>query len=124
MQDEIKEKTFNISTPGMRSFLAQEEGNRLIATVERGHKCIIEITDQTGDQNEEEGSDSDKPKSTSSDGEEETDENEETIFTSEQKKVIWKTGNIEEGQVCKLHFLHILAEANKMVSMEWGKGRS
>ena len=124
MQDEIKEKTFNISTPGMRSFLAQEEGNRLIATVESEHKCIIEITDQTEDQDEEEGSDSDEPESTNSDGEEEADENEETIFTSEQKKVIWKTGNIEEEEVCKLHFLHILAEENKLDSMEWEKGRS
>ena len=110
MQDEIKEKTFNISTPGMRSFLAQEEGNRLIATVESEHKCIIEITDQTEDQDEEEGSDSDEPESTSSDGEEEADENEETIFTSKQKKVIWKTGNIEEEEVCKLE--------NKLDSME------
>ena len=100
MQDEIKEKAFNIATPGMRNFLAQDEGHRLLATVEREHKCVINITEDTGDQGEDDESDSEEPLSTSSDGEEETDENEETILTSEGKKVIWKTGNIEEEQVC------------------------
>jgi len=102
MQDEIKEKAFNITTPGMQNFLAQDEGYRLIATVEREHKCVINITEDTGDQGEEDESDSEEPLSTSSDGEEETDENEETIVTSEGKKVIWKTGNIEEEQVCMI----------------------
>jgi len=100
MQDEIKEKAFNITTPGMRNLLAQGEGHRLLATVEREHKCVINITEDTGDQGEDDESDSEEPLSASSDGEEETDENEETILTSEGKKVIWKTGNIEEEQVC------------------------
>jgi len=99
MQDGIKEKPFNITTPGMRTLLAQDEGHRLIATVERVHKCVINVTEDTGDQDEDDEGDSEEPLSTSSDGEEETDENEETIFTSEGKKVIWKTGNIEEEQV-------------------------
>ena len=100
LQDQIKEKTFSISTPGMRNLLAQEEGNLLIAAVEQEHKCIIEITEQTGSQDEEDESGEDEPLSTSSDGEEEIDENEETIVTSEEKKVMWKTGNIEEEEVC------------------------
>ena len=100
MRDKIKEKTFNISTPGMRKLFSQEEGNRLIATVEREQKCAIRITEHTGDQDEEEDSESDESLSTSSHGEEEVDENEQSIFTSERKRVIWKTGNITEEQVC------------------------
>ena len=100
LQEQIKEKMFNISTPGMRSFLAQEDGKRLIAAVEQEQKCIIEITEQNGDQHEVDESDDDEPLSTSSDGEDELDENKETIVTSAGKKVIWKTGNIEEEKVC------------------------
>ena len=100
MRDKIKQKTFKISTPGMRNFLSQEEGHRLIATVERDHKCIIGITEHNRDQGEEEDSEDDESLSTSSNGEEEVDENEQTIFTSEKKRVIWKTGNIAEEQVC------------------------
>ena len=105
MQEQIKEKTVNISTPGMRTFLAQEEGKRLIATIECEQKCVIEVTEQSGQQGEEDESDDDEPLSTSSDGDDEVDENEETII-SEGKKVIWKTGNIEEEQVCMTIFLH------------------
>ena len=100
LQEQIKEKMFNISTPGMRSFLAQEDGKRLIAAVEQEHRCIIEITKQNGDQREDDESDDDEPLSIGSDGEDELDENKETIVTSAGKKVIWKTGNIEEEKVC------------------------
>ena len=105
MQEQIQEKVVNISTPGMRTFLAQEEGKRLIATIEREQKCVIEVTEQSGQQGEEDESDDDEPMSTSSDGEDQVDENEETI-TSEGKKVIWKTGNIEEEQVCTTFFMY------------------
>ena len=107
MQEQIKEKVVNISTPGMRTFLAQEEGKRLIATIEREQQCVIEVTEQSGRQGEEDESDEDEPLSTSSDGEDEVDENEETI-TLGGKKVIWKTGNIEEEQVCITFFMYIL----------------
>ena len=103
MQEQIKEKVVNISTPGMRTFLAQEEGKRLIAATEREQKCVIEVTEQSGRQGEEDESDEDEPLSTSSDGEDEVDENEETI-TLGGKKVIWKIGNIEEEQVCMTIF--------------------
>jgi len=99
LQDEIKEKGFVISTPGMRNFLAQDEGKRLIETVERDCKCVIEITTETEEQAEDDESEGDESFSNSSDGEEELDED-DTFFTSERKKMIWRTGNIEEEQVC------------------------
>ena len=99
LQDEIKEKRFAISTPGMRNFLAQDEGKRLIETVERDCKCVIEITTETEEQAEDDESEGDESFSNSSDGEEELDED-DTFFTSERKKMIWRTGNIEEEQVC------------------------
>ena len=99
LKDEIKEKSFVISTPGMRNFLAQDEGKRLIETVERDCKCVIEITTETEEQAEDDESENDESFSNSSDGEEELDED-DTFFTSERKKIIWRTGNIEEEQVC------------------------
>ena len=99
LQDEIKEKRFFISTPGMRNFLAQDEGKRLIETVERDCKCVIEITTETEEQTEDDESEGEESFSNSSDGEEELDED-DTFFTSERKKMIWRTGNIEEEQVC------------------------
>lgn len=99
LQDEIKERSFTISTPGMRNFLTQDEGKRLIETVERDCKCVIEITTETEEQGEDDESDGDESSSNSSDGEEELDED-DTFFTSERKKVIWRTGNVEEEQVC------------------------
>jgi len=99
LQDEIREKSFIMSTPGMRNFLAQDEGKRLIETVERDCKCVIEITTETEKQAEEDESDSDASFSNSTDDEEELDE-EDTFFTSERKKMSWRTGNIEEEQVC------------------------
>ena len=99
LKDEIKEKSFVISTPGMRHFLAQDEGKRLIETVERDYKCVIEITTETEKQAEDDESDSDESFSNCSDDEEELDED-DTFFTSERKKMIWSTGNIEEEQVC------------------------
>ena len=100
LQDEIKQKSFHIATPGMRTFLAQDEGRRLIETVEQEHKCIIRVAEENEEQVEDEveESDSDEPLSIGSGGEEELDEV-ETFFTAEGKKVIWKTGNIEEEQV-------------------------
>ena len=105
MQEQIKEKMVSISTPGMRTFLDQEEGKRLIATLEREQKCVIEVTEQSGRQGEEDESDDDEPLSTSSDGEDEVDENEQTP-TLGGKKVICKTGNIEEEQVCITLFMY------------------
>ena len=99
LQDEIKEKRFVISTPGMRNFLAQDEGKRLIETVERDCKCVIEITTETEEQAEDNESEGDESFSNSSDGEEELDRD-YTFFTKERKKMIWRTGNIEEEQVC------------------------
>ena len=99
LQDEIKEKSFVIATPGMRTFLAQDEGKRLIETVERDCKCVIEITTKTEEQAEDEESDGDESFSNSSNDEEELDED-DTFSTSERKKMIWRTGNIEEEQVC------------------------
>ena len=104
LQDEIKKKSFVISTPGMRNFLDQDEGKRLIATVERDWKCVIEITTETEELAEDGESDSDESFSNSSDGEEELDED-DTFSTSERKKMIWKTGNIEEEQVCSDAFI-------------------
>jgi len=98
LQDEIKEKRFVISTPGMRNFLAQDEGKRLIETVERDCKCVIEITKETEEQAEDDESEGYESFSNSSDGEEELDED-DTFFTSERKKMIWKIGNIEEEKV-------------------------
>ena len=106
LQDDIKEKSFHIGTPGMRNFLAQDEGKRLIETVERENKCVIEITEETEDQAEDDESDSDEPLSIGSEGEEELDED-DTFFTSEGKKVIWRAGNIEEEQVCDQSHLYM-----------------
>ena len=99
LKDEIKEKSFVVSTPGMRNFLAQVEGKRLIKTVERDCKCVIVITTETEEQAEDDESDTDESFSNSNDGEEELNEN-DTFFTSERKKIIWRTGNIEKEQVC------------------------
>ena len=98
LQDEIKEKRFAISTPGMRNFLAQDEGKRLIESVERDCKCVIEITTETEEQAEDDESGIESF-SSSSDGEEDLDED-ATFFTSERKMITWRTGNIEEEQVC------------------------
>ena len=99
LQEEIKEKSFIISIPGMRNFLAQGEGKRLIETVERDWKCVIELTTESEEQAADDETDGDESISNSSDGEEELDED-DTFFTSERKKIIWRTGNIEEEQVC------------------------
>lgn len=106
LQDDIKKKSFHISTPGMRTFLAQDDGKRLIQTVERETKCVIEITEEIEDQAEEDESDSDESSSNSIDGEAELDED-DTFITPEGKKVIWKTGNIEEEQVCQHCYLFV-----------------
>ncbi|XP_022804134.1 poly [ADP-ribose] polymerase 14-like [Stylophora pistillata] len=99
LQDQIKEKSFPIQTPGMRNFMAQDAGRRLVDTVERENKCIISIAEESEEQIEDEmeESDNDEPWSISSGGEEELDDV-DTFFTKEGKKVIWKSGNIEEEQ--------------------------
>ena len=99
LQDKIKEKCFVISTPGMRNLLAQNEGKRLIETVERDCKCVIELTTESEEQVDDDENDGDESFSNNSDGEGEVDED-DTLFTSERKKIIWRTGNIEEEQVC------------------------
>lgn len=99
LKENIKTKCFPITTPGLQNFLAQDEGNQLIRSVEQEHHCVIEINEETENQAEEDDSDMDDPSSNSSDGEVELDED-DTFFTPEGKKVIWRTGNIEEEQVC------------------------
>ena len=106
MQDEIKEKAFKISTPGMKKLLSQEEGNRLIEKVQREKKCIIEVTElsEEGEKEHHDESESDDG-SSKCDGEEEIDETDNTIFTSQGKKLTWKIGEIQEEQVCIItHF--------------------
>ena len=98
LQDEINEKSFVISTPGMRN-VSQDEGKRLIESVERDCKCVIKVTTEAEEQAEDDESEGDESFSNSSDGEEELDDD-NTFVTSERKKVIWRTGNIEEEQVC------------------------
>ena len=119
LQDEIKEKTFNMCTPGMRTFLAQDEGKRLIETVECETKCVIEITEETKDQAEDDESYSDESSSNSGDGEAELDDD-DTFITPEGKKVIWRTGNIEEEQVC--HKINISNDNTSMAVAIWGNG--
>ena len=99
-QDEIKEKTFNICLPGMRSFLAKNKGE-LVGNVEREHKCVIEIHETSEGQRDGED-DSDDTSSPTTDNED-FDEDDETFLTPEGKKIIWKRGNIEEEEVCIFH---------------------
>ena len=101
LQDDIKEKTVNVTLPGMRSFLAKDEG-RLIGAVEKEHRCIIEIEKTSGEVKNQDD-DSDEVSSLSSDEEEDFDEDDDTIVVETpecRKKVIWKLGNIEEQEVC------------------------
>lgn len=96
LRDDIKEKTVNVTLPGMRSFLAKDEG-KLIGAVEKEHRCIIEIEETTGEGLDHED-DSDEVSSLSSD--EEDVEDDYTVTTPEGKKIIWRLGNIEEEEVC------------------------
>ena len=109
MKDEIKEETFEIKTPGMKKFLTQEEGNRLIEKIQRQKKCIIEVTERSeelGEKKEyDDESESDDGSSTCDD-EEDTDEDENTISTPEGKRVTWKTGEIQKEKVCIVCFRH------------------
>ena len=77
----------------MRSFLAKNKGE-LAGSVEREHKCIIEI-EEISDREV----DSDDASSLKSDGED-FDEDDEMFITTEGKKIIWKLGNIAEEEVC------------------------
>ena len=95
LQDKIKEKTVNVTLPGMRSFLAKDEG-KLIGAVEKEHRCVIEVEETTGEGLDRED-DSDDVASLSSD--EEDDEDDCTMTTPEGKKIIWKLGNIQEEEV-------------------------
>ena len=95
LQDKIKEKTVNVTLPGMRSFLAKDEG-KLIVAVEKEHRCVIEVEETTGEGLDRED-DSDDVASLSSD--EEDDEDDCTMTTPEGKKIIWKLGNIQEEEV-------------------------
>lgn len=99
LQDAIKEETVNVTLPGMRSFLAKDEG-KLIGTVEREHRCVIEIADEVKNQED----DSDEVSSLSSVEEEDFDDDDDTIVIEtpegRKKKIIWKIGNIEEEEVC------------------------
>ena len=98
LQDDIKEKTVKVTLSGMRSFLAKDEG-KLIGTVEKEHRCIIEIEETTGERKDQE-EDSDEVSSLTSDEEADVNEDDNTIGTPEGKKIIWKLGNIEEEEVC------------------------
>ena len=95
LQDKIKEKTVNVALPGMRSFLAKDEG-KLIGAVEKEHRCVIEVEETTGEGRDRED-ESDDVASLSSD--EEDDEDDCTMTTPEGKKIIWKLGNIQEEEV-------------------------
>lgn len=98
--ENIKERSFPISLPGMQTFLTQEEGVRLIETVEVENKCIIRITDEAAAQEDDDAdSDDDEPLRDDEENEEEFD-GVETFSTTEGKKVTWKIGNITEEQVC------------------------
>ena len=93
LQEDIQQKSQNISLPGMRSFLSKNKGE-LVGSVEREHKCIIEI-EEISDREV----DSDDTSSLSSNGED-FDEDDEMFVTTEGKKIIWKLGNIAEEEVC------------------------
>ena len=98
--ENIKEKSFPILLPGMQTFLTQEDGMRLIETVEVENKCIIRITGEAAEQEDDDAdSDYDEPLSDDTENEEELD-GVETFSTTEGKKVTWKIGNITEEQVC------------------------
>lgn len=94
LQEDIQQKSQNISLPGMRSFLAKNKGE-LVGSVEREHKCIIEI-EEISDRED----DSDDPASSLSSDREDVDEDDEMFVTTEGKKIIWKLGNIAEEEVC------------------------
>ncbi|KAK2560432.1 Protein mono-ADP-ribosyltransferase PARP14 [Acropora cervicornis] len=99
MKEEIKEETFEIKTPGMKKFLNQEEGNRLIEKIQRQKKCIIEVTERSEELGEKEEYDDESESddgSSTCDDEEDTDEDEYTISTPEGKRVTWKTGEIQK----------------------------
>lgn len=95
LQDDIKEKSVNVTLPGMRSFLEKDEG-KLIGAVEKEHRCVIEVEETTGEGLDHEY-DSDDVACLSSD--EEDDEDDCTLTTPEGKKIIWKVGNIQEEEV-------------------------
>ena len=106
MKDEIKEEQFEIKIPGMKKFLTQEEGNRLIEKIQRQKKCIIELSKELGEKEEcDDESESDDGSSTCDD-EEEIDEDENTISTPEGKMVTWKTGEIQKEKVCIVYLRH------------------
>ena len=115
--DQIKEKSLPIQTPGMRNFLAQDAGKSFVDTVERENKCIIRIAEEIEEEVEDkmEGSDGDELSNTSSRGEEELDDA-DTFLTNEGKKVIWKSGNIEEEQVGSL--IDINVSNNKSLRLQ------
>lgn len=95
LQVDIKEKTVNVTLPGMRSFLEKDE-SKLIRAVEKEHRCVIEI-EETNSEGRDHEDDSDEESTLSSN--EEYDEDDCTVTTSEGKKIIWKLGNIEEEEV-------------------------
>ena len=115
--DQIKEKSLPIQTPGMRNFLAQDVGKSFVDTVERENKCIIRIAEEIEEEVEDEmeGSDGDELSNTCSRGEEELDDA-DTFLTNEGKKVIWKSGNIEEEQVGSL--IDINVSNNKSLRLQ------
>ena len=108
MQDEIKNKTFKISTPGMKKLFTQEEGYRLIEKIQREKKCSIEVIEQSVKGEKEEHDDESESDDSSSkcNDEEAIDENDNTIFTPQCKRVTWKTGEIQEEQVCIDYYWH------------------
>lgn len=98
-QDEIIEKHFYISLPGMRSFLAKNKGE-LVGTVERENKCVIEI-EEVCEEHLDEQVDSDDTSSLDTNNESDGfDEDDETFRTPEGKRIIYKRGRIEEEEVC------------------------
>ncbi|XP_074627497.1 uncharacterized protein LOC141885604 isoform X1 [Acropora palmata] len=100
MQDAIKKKTFKIRTPGMKKLFTQEEGDRLIEKIQREKKCSIEVIELSikGEKEEHDDESESDDSSSKCNDEEAIDENDNTIFTPQGKKVTWKTGEIQEEQ--------------------------
>ena len=98
------EKHFCISLPGMRSFLAKNKGE-LVGLVERENKCVIEI-EKVCEEHLDEQVDSDDMSSLDTDNENEGfDEDDETFRTQEGTRIIYKSGKIEEEEVCGFFFI-------------------
>lgn len=71
-------------------------------------KCSIEVIEVSVKGEKEEHDDESESDDSSSkfNDEEAIDENDNTIFTPQGKRVTWKTGEIQEEQVCIVYYWH------------------